>query len=105
SKAGSDNCGGNVQADAANSARAFKTDLRSDVDDLFEDCVVVFTSERGRKVEAYNAVAKIITVSSGFARRLPQGIVSYCQRQWTNYRSGSAIGECFSLTMNSIRDP
>jgi hypothetical protein len=63
--------GGTVRADAGNSARAFKTDLTSDVNDLFKDCTIVFTSgalkERGRKVEAYNAVVKIITVSSVFA--------------------------------------
>src|SRR5215510_10843509 len=35
---------GTIQADAGNSARAFKTDLASDVDDLFKGCVIVFTS-------------------------------------------------------------
>jgi hypothetical protein len=63
--------GGAVQADIGNSASAFKTDLTSDIDDLFKDCVIVFTSgvlkERTRKVEAYNAATTIMTVSSEFA--------------------------------------
>jgi hypothetical protein len=61
---------GNVQSDAGNSARVFKTDLASEVNEIFKDCMIVFTSgalkDKARKVEAYIAVSKMITVSEVF---------------------------------------